>query len=49
MARKQARAALAEPDAGEGPAGDEAAWQYPPFILLLDPPLYDDELRALIE
>ncbi|MGW7319000.1 DUF4913 domain-containing protein [Streptomyces sp. NPDC054865] len=22
---------------------------YPPFILLLDPPEYDDELRALIE
>jgi hypothetical protein len=38
-------------------AGGEAApeeddgeeWQYPPFILLLDPPEYDDELRALIE
>ncbi|MFH8410404.1 DUF4913 domain-containing protein [Streptomyces sp. NPDC018019] len=28
---------------------DEEAWQYPPFILLLDPPAYDDELRALIE
>ncbi|MFB6842216.1 DUF4913 domain-containing protein [Streptomyces sp. NPDC056361] len=31
----------------EGAADDEA--QYPPFILLLDPPEYDDELRALIE
>ncbi|MFE7212478.1 DUF4913 domain-containing protein [Streptomyces sp. NPDC057611] len=40
--------AEAEPDAGEEPA-DEDEWQYPPFILLLDPPLYDDELRALIE
>lgn len=30
-------------------ATDEDAWQYPPFILLLDPPEYDDELRALIE
>lgn len=40
--------AEAEPDAGEEPAeADE--WQFPPFILLLDPPLYDDELRALIE
>lgn len=28
---------------------DEGDWQYPPFILLLDPPEYDDELRALIE
>lgn len=36
----------------DGEAADEAdedAWQYPPFILLLDPPTYDDELRALIE
>ncbi|WP_281154688.1 DUF4913 domain-containing protein [Streptomyces sp. HYC2] len=40
--------AEAEADAGEEPA-DEDEWQYPPFILLLDPPLYDDELRALIE
>lgn len=31
---------------GENP---EDGWQYPPFILLLDPPEYDDELRALIE
>ncbi|WP_406723681.1 DUF4913 domain-containing protein [Streptomyces sp. GD-15H] len=45
MVKKQAREALAE---AEPDAGDEAAWQYPPFILLLDPPLYDD-LRALIE
>ncbi|UQI49818.1 DUF4913 domain-containing protein (plasmid) [Streptomyces sp. HU2014] len=28
---------------------EEEEWQYPPFILLLDPPEYDDELRALIE
>lgn len=31
----------------DGADGD--GWQYPPFILLLDPPQYDDELRALIE
>jgi hypothetical protein len=30
-------------------AADEDEWQYPPFILLLDPPAYDNELRALIE
>ncbi|MFI5689924.1 DUF4913 domain-containing protein [Streptomyces sp. NPDC051636] len=30
-------------------AEDEEEWQYPPFILLLDSPEYDDELRALIE
>ncbi|MEW2265968.1 DUF4913 domain-containing protein [Streptomyces sp. NPDC047853] len=29
--------------------GPEEEWQYPPFILLLDSPQYDDELRALIE
>ncbi|WP_328418485.1 DUF4913 domain-containing protein (plasmid) [Streptomyces violaceus] len=37
---------------GEAAAADEnpeEEWQYPPFILLLDPPEYDDELRALIE
>ncbi|MET9994257.1 DUF4913 domain-containing protein [Streptomyces mutabilis] len=28
---------------------DEGEWRFPPFILLLDPPVYDDELRALIE
>jgi hypothetical protein len=41
-----------EEDAGEGTTeeeGDEDGWQFPPFILLLDPPQYDDELRALIE
>ncbi|CAL9677761.1 hypothetical protein SUDANB105_08072 (plasmid) [Streptomyces sp. enrichment culture] len=38
----------AGPDAGEDPA-DEDEWQFPPFILLLDPPQYDEELRALIE
>ncbi|GHF35086.1 DUF4913 domain-containing protein [Streptomyces fumanus] len=36
-----------EETAGEG--DEEEEWQYPPFILLLDPPEYDDELRALIE
>ncbi|MFI9155680.1 DUF4913 domain-containing protein [Streptomyces sp. NPDC053367] len=34
-------------DGGEEDKEDE--WQYPPFILLLDSPLYDEELRALIE
>lgn len=32
----------------DAPAGEEA-WEYPPFILLLDSPQYDEELRALIE
>lgn len=31
-----------EPEAEDG-------WQFPPFILLLDSPQYDDELRGLIE
>ncbi|WP_392892943.1 DUF4913 domain-containing protein [Streptomyces sp. LN699] len=35
-------------DAEAGDAGEEEA-QFPPFILLLDPPQYDDELRALME
>ncbi|MEH0589861.1 DUF4913 domain-containing protein [Streptomyces sp. B21-106] len=36
--------------AGEETAADAAdEWQYPPFILLLDSPEYDDELRALTE
>jgi hypothetical protein len=35
-------------DAAEEGSGEEE-WQFPPFILLLDPPLYDAELRALIE
>ncbi|MEU3433105.1 DUF4913 domain-containing protein [Streptomyces sp. NPDC006863] len=42
--------------AGEEPEADAAGQeateeegQYPPFILLLDPPEYDDELRGLIE
>ncbi|PNG20234.1 hypothetical protein C1J00_21425 [Streptomyces cahuitamycinicus] len=41
---------------GEETAGAETAeqdpeeeWQSPPFILLLDSPQYDDELRGLIE
>lgn len=28
---------------------EEEEWKFPPFILLLDSPLYDDELRALTE
>lgn len=49
----------ADDDSGVASADDEAEagseadeedeWQYPPFILLLDSPQYDDELRALIE
>ncbi|MGW6570043.1 DUF4913 domain-containing protein [Streptomyces sp. NPDC054975] len=35
--------------AEKGPAAEEGEWQFPPFILLLDSPAYDDELRALIE
>ncbi|MFD8415465.1 DUF4913 domain-containing protein [Streptomyces sp. NPDC059650] len=42
-----------EADAGdepeEGAEAEDDEWQFPPFILLLDPPQYDDELRALIE
>ncbi|MFJ4007994.1 DUF4913 domain-containing protein [Streptomyces sp. NPDC090023] len=45
--------APAEPDgATDADAGDEdgeAEWQFPPFILLLESPEYDEELRALIE
>lgn len=37
-----------EESAGEEEGG-EGEWQYPPFILLLDSPECDDELRALIE
>src|SRR5690606_13394227 len=37
------------PEATADEDEDEDEWKYPPFILLLDPPLYDDELRALIE
>ncbi|GGO98285.1 DUF4913 domain-containing protein [Wenjunlia tyrosinilytica] len=38
-------------DDADGKAEDETEdeWQYPPFVLLLDAPSYDDELRALIE
>ncbi|MFJ8194717.1 DUF4913 domain-containing protein [Streptomyces sp. NPDC096094] len=39
-----------ETDTGVETSDDEDdAWKFPPFILLLDPPVYDDELRALIE
>ncbi|UUY52312.1 DUF4913 domain-containing protein (plasmid) [Streptomyces yangpuensis] len=40
-------AAVGDQDGDE--AAEEDEWQYPPFILLLDSPQYDDELRALIE
>ncbi|MFE0453079.1 DUF4913 domain-containing protein [Streptomyces sp. NPDC058914] len=38
-------------DTGEAPgeADEEDEWKFPPFILLLDAPEYDDELRALVE
>ncbi|MGW6876037.1 DUF4913 domain-containing protein [Streptomyces xanthophaeus] len=36
--------------AGEETVGaEEEEGEFPPFILLLDPPQYDDELRALVE
>ncbi|MFF3264991.1 DUF4913 domain-containing protein [Streptomyces sp. NPDC002932] len=38
-----------EGDVSEEEDQDEPEWEFPPFILLLDPPQYDDELRALIE
>ncbi|GKQ36563.1 DUF4913 domain-containing protein [Streptomyces sp. A012304] len=48
--------ALTKGDQGEAPGDETGAdthgednWQYPPFILLLDAPEYDDELRALVE
>ncbi|MEV4949747.1 DUF4913 domain-containing protein [Streptomyces sp. NPDC053755] len=36
-------------DADDDDTDDEAEWKFPPFILLLESPEYDDELRALIE
>ncbi|MEU8526433.1 DUF4913 domain-containing protein [Streptomyces sp. NPDC048629] len=36
-------------DEPETDGDEEDEWQFPPFILLLDSPQYDDELRALIE
>jgi hypothetical protein len=46
--------APAESETGEAEeaaedGADEDEWQFPPFILLLDPPEYDEELRALVE
>ncbi|MFD8145175.1 DUF4913 domain-containing protein [Streptomyces sp. NPDC059708] len=38
-----------EPDLSKGHKAEDEGWQYPPFILLLDPPQYDEELRLLIE
>ncbi|QHC33942.1 DUF4913 domain-containing protein (plasmid) [Streptomyces sp. HF10] len=47
----EASASKEEAAGGDAAAeeGDEEEWQYPPFILLLDSPVYDEELRALIE
>lgn len=47
----EASAEAEETAGGEAAAEEDAEeeWQYPPFILLLDHPEYDDELRALIE
>ncbi|MFF4902534.1 DUF4913 domain-containing protein [Streptomyces sp. NPDC001068] len=36
-------------DAVEAADEGDQEWQYPPLILLLDSPAYDDELRALTE
>jgi hypothetical protein len=46
-----AASAIEEETAGGETADEDAeeGWQYPPFILLLESPEYDDELRALIE
>ncbi|MFJ3183906.1 DUF4913 domain-containing protein [Streptomyces sp. NPDC086796] len=41
--------ASAEAEEAADEEGAEEEWQYPPFILLLDPPEYDTELRGLIE
>ncbi|MEV6734546.1 MULTISPECIES: DUF4913 domain-containing protein [unclassified Streptomyces] len=45
--------AFADDDTAAGEEAEETeaedGWQFPPFILLLDSPQYDDELRALIE
>ncbi|MEU5163918.1 DUF4913 domain-containing protein [Streptomyces sp. NPDC020875] len=38
-----------EENGGGADDDEEEEGQFPPFILLLDPPEYDDELRALIE
>ncbi|MGY1527996.1 DUF4913 domain-containing protein [Streptomyces sp. MN3] len=54
-AQVQALTAAGGPDPGQtaaddtGGEDDEEEWKYPPFILLLESPEYDDELRALIE
>ncbi|MER7763058.1 DUF4913 domain-containing protein [Streptomyces sp. NPDC097619] len=39
------------PESTDGTESEEdgEGWEFPPFILLLDPPQYDDELRALVE
>ncbi|WP_331740898.1 DUF4913 domain-containing protein [Streptomyces sp. NBC_01006] len=39
----------ASDDPGPDEADDEEHWQFPPFILLLDSPDYEGELRALVE
>lgn len=42
-------AATAGGETAETAAEEEDEWKYPPFILLLDPPEYDAELRGLVE
>ncbi|MEV0990967.1 DUF4913 domain-containing protein [Streptomyces sp. NPDC049949] len=39
----------ASDDPGPDEADDEEHWRFPPFILLLDSPDYEGELRALVE
>ncbi|EHM26039.1 hypothetical protein SPW_5578 [Streptomyces sp. W007] len=36
-------------EGSEDEAGDEPEWVFPPFILLLESPEYEDELRALTQ
>jgi hypothetical protein len=38
-----------DPETADEDEGGEEAWQFPSFILLLDSPQYETELRALTE
>lgn len=45
---EESEAAAEAAEKGEA-VPEEEGWQFPPFILLLDQPEYDEELRALAE